>query len=367
MNDPGYCKNCSEDLEEHHKFCPSCGQRTDRQLPTVGEMIREFLSGLFNFEFQFLPSFGLLFIPGRLSLEFVKGRRKKYLAPVRFFLLSVLALLAVTNFVMRGDLLEIGSEKLREKAFKRMGVEETVAQFDSACVMATKEFPKAMQPTVTDSLKKWMIPPGFQKTEEDVMFSISRLFEVQVNEGDEQEQQSARNRAGITLTELVTLHPDTLIKRSEAQGFWPQIIVRQFARVVQESDRLPAFFAEKTIWMVLLLIPLFAIWLKILYFRSSRYYIEHLVFLFHVHTFGFLFLAAALALSGLAGNDLTSAGIGLPLTTIASGSYILAGMKRFYAQRWTVTILKFFSGVIVYAILSTFIFGLSMAVSFLLF
>ena len=46
--------------------------------------------------------------------------------------------------------------------------------------------------------------------------------------------------------------------------------------------------------MMFFLLPLFAVSLKLLYLRTKRLYVEHLIFLLHVHAFAFLLLTPLL-------------------------------------------------------------------------
>ena len=48
--------------------------------------------------------------------------------------------------------------------------------------------------------------------------------------------------------------------------------------------------------MMFFLLPLFAVSLKLLYWRPKRLYVEHLIFLLHVHAFAFLLLTPLLLL-----------------------------------------------------------------------
>ena len=84
--------------------------------------------------------------------------------------------------------------------------------------------------------------------------------------------------------------------------------------------------------MMFLLLPLFAVTLKLLYLRTKRLYVEHLVFLLHVHAFAFLTLAPLFLLPRI-GRGLF-AGLVLPV-------YVALAMRAVYKQGWPKTLLKF--------------------------
>ncbi len=84
--------------------------------------------------------------------------------------------------------------------------------------------------------------------------------------------------------------------------------------------------------MMFFLLPLFAVMLKLLYRRPKRLYVEHLIFLLHVHAFGFLLLAPLL----LVHPDWLIVTVFLVLPV-----YILAALRVVYKQSWPATFLKF--------------------------
>jgi len=84
--------------------------------------------------------------------------------------------------------------------------------------------------------------------------------------------------------------------------------------------------------MMFFLLPLFALSLKLLYLRNKRLYVEHLVFLLHVHAFAFLALTPLLLTPPLWRGLFV--GLALPV-------YVAAALRAVYKQGWPKTLLKF--------------------------
>ena len=83
---PRHCKNCDHLLEEDHRYCPECGQKTDEEL-TVKVLFNNTISNYFSVDSRFFVSFlPLVFSPGYLASRFVEGKRLKYLHPAQFYL-----------------------------------------------------------------------------------------------------------------------------------------------------------------------------------------------------------------------------------------------------------------------------------------
>jgi len=112
-------------------------------------------------------------------------------------------------------------------------------------------------------------------------------------------------------------------------------------------------FMEHAPTMMFVLLPLFAGVMKLIYWRRKRFYVEHFVFALHVHAFVFLTFAVAL----VSPYDELDA-----VLFVWVMLYIYLAMKRFYAQGWFRTGLK-------YMLLGTFynlILGAAFAVTLLL-
>jgi hypothetical protein len=87
------------------------------------------------------------------------------------------------------------------------------------------------------------------------------------------------------------------------QTFFRKLMVRQIIRLGNATpEALIASFVEKIPIMMFLLLPIFAFFLKVIYLRSKRYFIEHLVFTLHIHSFYFLVFSLGLIWLELVGQ-----------------------------------------------------------------
>ena len=80
------CKNCQEILNGEENYCSNCGQKNIRSL-NLKFLISEFLDNYFNFDSKLFQTLKyLVFKPGFLSLEFMGGKRIKFVPPVRLYI-----------------------------------------------------------------------------------------------------------------------------------------------------------------------------------------------------------------------------------------------------------------------------------------
>jgi len=80
------CKNCGNELQEN--YCTVCGEkRFDKKQLSVKHFVEETFEGVVHFDNKFFRTIKTLFAkPGQLSLDYVEGRRTRYMKPIQFFL-----------------------------------------------------------------------------------------------------------------------------------------------------------------------------------------------------------------------------------------------------------------------------------------
>ena len=102
---------------------------------------------------------------------------------------------------------------------------------------------------------------------------------------------------------------------------------------------------------LIVLMPLMALVLKVLYPLSRRYFVEHLLFIVHFHAFFFLILTLQILFSRTMGR------LGAPdavaeLVIVAASLYIpvylYKALRRVYAQRHIFTMIKYIALVVAY-------------------
>lgn len=93
MNDGGRCLNCGEALRG--AFCSACGQRSVPADPTVSELAGDAWQELSGYDGRIAATCRGLLRPGHLTNEYVRGRRAKYLPPVRIYLIASLVFFVV--------------------------------------------------------------------------------------------------------------------------------------------------------------------------------------------------------------------------------------------------------------------------------
>ncbi len=247
-SEPPRCANCGAPAGE--AFCARCGQSQHDYHRSMRSIAGEALDALAGWDAKIPASIGLLLArPGRLTTEFLRGRRARYLRPLRLYLMLSVAFFVTLRY-----------EAARGKSNIRF-TESSIADTSRALTRPARDSLSALAAAAE----------GFR------------------------EGVGARQRGGsaIDSTEL-----GDFLKHRPADardGPWRRLKLH-FKDRLAAIARLPAeqrdsvvrdAFLGKLGNLAICLVPLFALLLRVLWFRARLYYAEHFVVALHTHAFAF--------------------------------------------------------------------------------
>jgi len=246
----------------------------------------------------------LFFKPGHLTNEYLGGKRVSFIRPLRMYLFASFVFFFVLS-LSNNSIITVGGNK------------SEVAPADSAVVDSTVQSLKQELGGVLDSTEISRLKTTIAKDAADSIQSdsakidSSKLFQLQ-------------NVDYRPNTEII--HLDFSIK---GKPYHYQINRNTFKK--NFIGNLPT--------MMFFLLPIFALYLKLLYIRRERLYVEHLVFSLYTHAFVFLISALVIIIPW-----------GLP-ETILNWSillYMFIAMKQVYSQGYFKTFVKFAGLLLIY-------------------
>ncbi len=98
------CRNCGTPAPG--AFCPQCGQESTLALPTARQFLKDAAGRYVSLDGRLWRTLvALLFHPGRLTREYLAGRRRRYVRPARLFLVLSIAMFALFRIVVDVPLL----------------------------------------------------------------------------------------------------------------------------------------------------------------------------------------------------------------------------------------------------------------------
>jgi hypothetical protein len=120
------CLNCGAPLVGSH--CHACGQAAHVH-KTLAAFFHDLLHGVFHFEGKIWRTLPLLaWRPGKLTREYIDGRRASYVSPIALFLFCVFLLFATINAVLPKSLDGIGPTMAEALANSRADIATLEAQ-----------------------------------------------------------------------------------------------------------------------------------------------------------------------------------------------------------------------------------------------
>lgn len=281
----------------------------------------EFFETVFSLDNRLFRTLTALMVPGRLTNNFLSGKQRPYFHPLRLFFVCGVLMVATYSFVATqaiGDELEISMEKRRAKAYKGKYGQKLRVAVDSI----RTAFPTPAVEEATDSLLKL-----FRFSSAD----SSTIGYMHYNGGLD----FTAKEISFSSDDYNILTPSELVKKYKIERSIDQFMVKQTVRLNHLGITGVSTLLGQTIWGLLLLVPLSAGLLKLLYIRHKRKYVEHFIFTLHSHAF--LFLTQFLAALELLIFDTPWL---LSLSSIAVVIYFLMAMKRVYKQGWIKTFIK---------------------------
>ena len=294
------CRNCGTRLLG--QYCGHCGQRSRGRLISLWELISDAFGDLLEIDSRLWQTLHQLMLkPGRLTRDYLEGRRARYMPPFRMYLVTSLVFFVVAFFDPREEL-SIFFEPPTES--------ELVAEEEAVGEGLIVDFDDDEDDDEDDDDEEEDCDVELDDIEEMPAF-LSRRFTVE------------------RLTRVCEA-----ITADDGRALLSKVL-----------DNIPA--------ALIFLLPFMALVLKALYPLSRRYYVEHLLFFVHFHAFFFLILTLQVLLARIAAL-LSFPETAIALTLVAISLYIpvylFVGMRKVYGQGRLVTFLKYIVLTVTYII-----------------
>jgi hypothetical protein len=327
------CPNCGHSIPTQANYCNNCGQKQDKKALTVKGFIQNTLSTLLHYDSSVWNTFKYIFVPGKITEDYLAGKRKQYLNPVRLFVFLALLFFILSNpqdlTTTEGDL---GPEGLRKNAYTSVNENQIIEQLG---LNGLDTFP-------SDSIKDIYysyINIGIIDTlrsSDSAKWSLDSLS-VSLDTWPFESNKSIK----IDIRDVYFMPPDSILQKYQVDNFLDRYMTRQIVRISSGLDSYGNYLLSKITWVFFLLIPFQAFFMKLFYWR--RTYIEHVIFLLHLHSLGFLILIIYSIFQYIlptyfyfSNNSI----IYLMLVMIGLGIYYYLATKRVYADKSWVNLLK---------------------------
>ena len=366
------CFNCGHPFFGNEKFCPECGQKNKNPKITFGNFVHEVFNGFISWDSKFWTTFIPLIIkPGKVSRDYIDGKRQRYANPFRFYLtISVLFFLIVGATESYDKFNEFRNGKTKEATISST-IEDTKKAFDSTSVDNIKTNLNAAFQNM-DSIERSELIKALPVINPDSLHnkSIDSLPGVQFNKSGIQ-----FNGLGKwdKFSDFYGEHKDVEIddaldSLNVEKTFYNRFIysrVQLVHDIAKNNDRLQDLKKQIISYLsisLFILLPIFTLFLKFFYIRGKYTYVEHLVFVFHTQTLFFLLLTIFYLL-----NYFSNQNYAIPIFLLMFLIYLYIAMRKFYGQGHIKTFIKYILINISFTIISNIGFMLVAILAFMLY
>ncbi len=339
------CLNCGTPLQG--PFCHYCGQPDRNLLRFFPVLMRELLEDFVDFDSRFMRTLRpLVFQPGRLTRDYLEGRRFRYTPPLRLYIFSsmVFFILAAT---LAGDAIDITASddpsgpglewRLGPEAEQR--VQDELREAVESGALSAAEAAR-LRAVVRGGLDRADTPErganpgaarngdGNARTDDDPIIINGEVWDRETN------PVIVPGMPGF-VNDWVNDEIGQSPQKGRAISANPDLIIDQVFEVLPVA--------------VFLILPLVALLLKFCYLFARRYYVEHLIHALHNHAFLFVVFTLTV-LADSVGEWLDPAGTGRIAQAASAFTvvmmcwiplYLLTSLKTVYRQSWPLTLAKF--------------------------
>ncbi len=299
------CLNCGAQI--NGRYCSQCGQENIEPKQTLRHLLTHFFNDVTHFDSRFWSTLKPLLIkPGFLSEEYIKGRRVKYIDPVRMYLF-ISAAFFVLFFTIREE----------HKTITKENNPVLVRIIDSMRAHRDREHVKDISDT-------------FINEKQIFVLSLDDAFRHGYKHYDSVEKTYPDLAKTNTIGKYINrkMVPIWSVYDQDPYNFFPTV----FEKFRHSYSKV--FFIS---------LPFFSLFLYLLYFRRRKtyFYVAHAIFSLHCYCVAFIVLLFIQLLNNKY-YSMNQEILGYVIIGIMIGSfiYLYKAMRRFYQQGRIKTAIK---------------------------
>ena len=318
IEDSPSCENCH--LPLNGPFCANCGQEADSKLKYFWVVIMHLLDDIFSFDSRASRTlFPLLTRPAFLTNEYFAGRRVHYVPPLRLYLfISIIFFLTLKFFIatdnnktitvsdkqalitqVKSHIKGLQTEKLavekKQEASNDVSdnistLDADIAKFNVYLDDLNSDYSLGNNKQII-KLTRELLELEFDQIKEELPADEQARFDSLIA-SRLKAKDGTQNNEGIKIAnnDDGTLSFDFLSdeKNKKVNAFAKELTEKAEKAFNTDTGPLIEQVIGKLPQLMFILLPLFAVLLKVMFIFSKRLYMEHLTVALHSHSFIFI-------------------------------------------------------------------------------
>ncbi len=387
------CANCHTSVSGF--YCSQCGQSVESTLKYFWTVVLHLLDDVFSFDSRSSRTlWPLLTRPAFLTNEYILGRRVHYVPPIRLYLFISIIFFISLKFIADTD---NGIIKINDESFLHDAEQHLILlkqKKTNTELLQVNKTPQASE--LNDEIVRFeQYATDLSKSENSVIVAMTNaLVEIELKRLEQGKaftnkqqkkydaiiKQLSKIKQGekidlvgdvITFNKDGSFSFDFLSKENNASlSKYVDVLEKKANDAVQaDPTQLITEAIGKLPQLMFILLPIFALLLKVIYVFSNRLYLEHLTVALHSHSFIFIIVMLIELLNYI--QDFVFSGISFVFSFISVilllwiPVYLFIMQKRIYRQGYLATTLKYiltggcYSVLISFTAIVAFIWGLA--------
>jgi len=345
------CLNCGAHVEKH--YCSDCGQPNLELKESFWGFISHSIAHYFHFDNKFFQTLApLLTKPGQVTLDYLAGKRARYINPVSMYIfVSIVYFLVVyspKHVKKDSDHGEVSVEKRENvkkvtdsvnKALKLTGLPKSIADKTTKSINAAMREKDFIKLGFADQEKELNRLSAENKTlkSDSISDMIEDFSEIHIERNDS--------------TYAAYLARQKKLPPADQDGWYDRMVKKRAITIGEKSEVIQETLEHNRPKQYFLLMPLLA-WFIMLNFRKNHiYYLDHLIFTIHgMMVYFIVSIFTQPIMKHVFGEDSVVSNIIEVGVTIFLFWYMFKALTVFYQRKTWSTIFKIFWILILYAV-----------------
>lgn len=282
------CLNCGSHVEEH--YCSSCGQPNLELKENFWQFISHSIAHYFHFDNKFFQTLvPLLTKPGKVTLDYLAGKRARYINPVSMYIFVSIVYFLVVSTPNKKHKAEKEKAVVAQNIHRADALDSLEQPLDELNLGKSKLLSKAKK-----SLKQSMVKETFSRYTFKQQDTVLRELRAQnlVKNSDSLteiiEELDLIHIARQDSTYLSYLARQKKLPIMEQDNFIERLVKKRSIEMGQNSEIIQEQLEHNRPKQYFLLMPLMALFISINFRKNHIYYLDHLIFTIHGMTAFFM-------------------------------------------------------------------------------
>lgn len=330
------------------------------------DLLGKFWTHFSHLDSKFIKMVWHLLVPAKVSLAYFNGKKHQYPHPVQFFFIVMFFFLLITGKALGDMSIQSSEDEEKNRVTFSAGPTKNAKKGISAFESMRAHVERQKLHSAYDSLPaRLRVPSSKEAIDSAITIALGPPSGImksmtQVDQWDSTSHISDtlpisffRKRYNLAIKDIVEMEPEDLMVQYGITKWHEKLLIKQSIKAIRDPQAYMRNLIGSIGWSLLMFVGVMALFFKLLYIRSRKYYVEHFIFLLH-HVSGDLVL---LTLAVLFSRFVPEAWLGVLgfLLFLWAVRNLYIAIRRFYGQGWIKTGLKWtfvvFSTLPIFAIL----------------